>query len=1028
MIVTPNRFIGRTAAAVVLAFFWSAMPAAAQEETTDDDDEEAREELDEIVVTGSHIRGVALDGLLPVHVMSSDDIAGIAPDSGGELLESMAQADISHYTDVDTVDRASIQSARGDVRALNLRGLGSSRTLVLLNGRRLIQHPGTQFNGNVITTTVNTNSLPSRGIQRVEVLADGASALYGTDAVAGVVNTVLMRRFEGLTLATTYGGTQNEPLDRRTFQLYGGQDFNEGRTNISLSLNHYVQDGYLASELDYAASEDLRPLFEGTPFEGDLQLDNRATFHPWGYFGTLDGSIVRDSGGTRITGTGGGFHIQPAAQTGCRASINSDICVDDGLPSRNLRFDANSSRNLRADVERSNAFVFVNHAFDSGLEFFGELGAYRGELSRQLEAGWFAPSTTFTVSKDAYWNPFGRMFLDNGELNPNRLPGIDAPEEGLDIEIARYRPIDWGYRRYTVVNHSYRVLGGLRGDWNEWSWESALLYSWADTLDRTNGISNTAFFEALNREDETAYNPFNGFCLDDLNGLNGVDCTPSNAQTLEDITVSAYRKNETTLALADFRLSRNDLWRLPGGYVGLAVGAEYRHHGFVEDRDPRMDGTITYTDTINDFFSESDLFGMSATPDFDGSRNVYSVFSELLIPVVGSNMDVPLVSSLDVQLAARFEDYSDVGSVLKPKVALGWHVFEGFQIRGSYTEGFTAPPLELVNAPEIIRSFNGIEDNYRCQAGVNKGIYEDARCELDYGVLTPYVGNKDIKPEENESYAFGFSWRPFFADNVVLTVNRWVIEQHDIFGGLSVQDTVELDWAMRMSGLGGYELVERAPVTQADIDFYAGSGLEPAGELRTISRQFLNLEKRTTKGVDIGLNYRIGDVRLFGVDLGRFRLKVSGAYLETAYQDFTPALELIRSVNEELDSGIVVTAAGELRQRNRRPRWRATGNLNWSRDAWRAGVYFRYSSEVFDTSLELNGEEELYNTFTVGTKINVYGQYTFREGFLEGLTARLGARNVTDKKPPLVDSTFGYPGWMTGPEGRYVYGRLIYRF
>ncbi|ANO50183.1 TonB-dependent receptor plug domain-containing protein [Woeseia oceani] len=986
------------------------------------------QELEEIVVTGSHIRGVQIDGILPVSVISSDDVDAIAPNSGAEMLTTMSQADVSLFEDIGSVDRASIQSARGDVAALNLRGMGSSNTLVLLNGRRIIQHPGTQFEGNVIATTVNTNTVPSRGVQRVEVLSDGASALYGTDATAGVVNTVLMKDFEGLTLSGRYGGAEGIDYTHRTLSAYWGKDFNQGRTNVSVSLNHFSQDGYLATEHDFSRSEDLRPLFEGTPWEGDLQLDNRATYTAWGTFRTI-GNVPVSNADNRITTATGQFHIQPNTLPGCRADLPGDICMDDFGISRDQRLDSNPQRSMRPDLERINAFTFINHDLGNGLEFFGEAGTYRGVLERQIEPGWFAPSTTFTVGRNAYWNPFGREFLDDGSPNPNRLPGIDAPAEGLDIELSAYRTMDFGPRIYKVTNNSHRLLGGLRGEWGNWGWESAVLWSRADTEDRTNGISNVAFFEALNRTDATAYNPFNGFCNDDINGVNAVDCTPSPAATIDDITISAYRKNNTEMALADFKMSNGELWLIPGGYVGMALGAEVRRESFEEDRDPRMDGTITYTDTITGLFSDSDLLGMSSTPDFSGSRNIFSAYSELLIPIVSEGMDIPGIESLDMQLAARYEHYSDFGSVLKPKIAIGWHIIESLQIRGSYTEGFSAPALEVVNAPRIVRSSNGIEDNYRCQAGINNGLYADmGDCDLSYGVITPYIGNTNIGPEETTSYAFGMTYQPPFIEGMTLTLNRWAIEQEGIFGGIGVQDTAELDWATRLSTGEAYADVERAPVTQEDIDYYAGSGLEPAGEMLTINRRFLNLESRTTKGVDFGIDYRLNNLRIGDTKLGGMRIKLSAAYLETAYQNFTPLLQLIKDVSEANDSGILVTAAGELRGRDRRPAWRGTATITWWRENWGAGLFARYAGTVMDTSLELDGPELEYRHFMPGTTVNAHVDYRFRGGSFDGLTARIGARNLLDRDPPLADATFGYPAWMASPEGRYLYGQLTYRF
>ena len=162
-------------------------------------------QVDDVVVVGSRIVGTRINEALPVTVIDSDELDAIGAVDGDDLFRSIAQVGDVGFNDADT-DNGGINNARGDVASIDLRSIGTGNTLVLLNGRRLVPHPGTQVESFVPVQTVNTNAIPTMGLRRVEVLADGAAALYGTDAVAGVVNNVLRSNFEGFTAQAGIGG------------------------------------------------------------------------------------------------------------------------------------------------------------------------------------------------------------------------------------------------------------------------------------------------------------------------------------------------------------------------------------------------------------------------------------------------------------------------------------------------------------------------------------------------------------------------------------------------------------------------------------------------------------------------------------------------------------------------------------------------------------------------------------------------------------------------------------------------------
>ncbi|MEM9234217.1 MAG: TonB-dependent receptor plug domain-containing protein, partial [Pseudomonadota bacterium] len=178
-------------------------PAFAQSDASASNDE------DKIIVVGTQIKGSNIAGALPVTVLQADDIEATGAVSGDELLRAIPQLGSVSFTDSNFTG---VNGARGDVGSINLRALGTGNTLVLLNGRRVVQHPGTQAENLVPVTTVNSNALPVTGIERLEILRDGASAIYGTDAVAGVINTILQDDYEGFSAELRYGGSDGTSL------------------------------------------------------------------------------------------------------------------------------------------------------------------------------------------------------------------------------------------------------------------------------------------------------------------------------------------------------------------------------------------------------------------------------------------------------------------------------------------------------------------------------------------------------------------------------------------------------------------------------------------------------------------------------------------------------------------------------------------------------------------------------------------------------------------------------------------------
>ena len=929
--------------------------------------------IEEIVVVGSHIKGADIAGTLPVSVLNEDDIALTGAISGDELLRSIPQIGAVGFNDSVTLG---VNAARGDVSSINLRGLGTGNTLTLINGRRMVLHPGTQTENRIPVVTSNSNTLPVVGIQRLEVLRDGAAALYGTDAVAGVINYVLKDDYEGTEFNIRYGSSEGTDLDEVTINAGTGFSFNDGRTNVLVSATYYEKSGFDASERDYSRNSDLRPDFVGDPlFEGDASLDNRSgTFLGWGEF-VYDGGVgrvhlrptdlVRDNGATLDA-------------TDCDFVGTNGLCLDPGGSDRALRANRNLQRELSPDSDRLNLFAYATHDFDNGYELYSEFGYYQAEVDRVREQAGILSNGRFTVPADYYWNPLGPVTFADGRVNPNRIPAAGdptVPDEGLGFQLRAFTPFDTGFRQVNVEDKSFRFVTGLRGSMGEWDFDTGVVYSEAETVDQTNNrVSHTQFQRALLSDQATTYNVFSGLDINDP--TSPFDPTPNSQAAINPLLISVKRESETSLALFDFKVSNGSLFSLPAGDVGLAAGIEWRREDFDENRDPRSDGTIQFNDLVTGaFINGSDIVGSSASPDASGSRRVTSIFAELLVPLL---RDVPLVQSLDAQIAVRYEDFSDVGDITRPKFALSWYPVEWLQVRAAYSEGFRAPNLTQTNIPAVT-VVNTVNDPV---SGVSTGVEERRQ------------GNPNLQPEESENLTYGVVIQP--TDNLTITADYWQIEQEGIVGLLNADNAVLLDSVLRAQGSSLTRLI-RDPITNEPTIF---------------NDTFQNQELREIEGFDVSVQYRIDS------NIGTIDLKLSGAYLAKFDQEPGPEQQQI------INAGLTAGGAGSLIKQNGRPRWRGNASALWRNDTWAAGLYANWVDDVVDTGVRADND-----TAAPGTPLPVddfltvsaYVDYSFETEYTKDARVRLGLRNIFDEEPPLADEGLGYFGSLHSNRGRYFY-------
>lgn len=983
---------------------------------------EPAQEVETIIVVGSQIRGASTTAALPVAVFNQEEIKTTGAVNGDDLLRTIPQMGDVLVSPANNAQTSN--SARGDVNSINLRSLGVGNTLVLLNGRRIVQHPtsqGTSDTGTVPVLTYNSNAIPVSGLERLEVLLDGAAAIYGADAVAGVVNTVTQSNFNGLKIDAQYGAAEGTNLREFNLGIFAGKDFDRG--NISLFVDYTDRTALRAEDQEFTKTDNLRSFFvDEADFASSLTPDARNTRGPWANLAVVAGPGIIRRGTVALTTAAGAFSIRPTTIAGCSATLttNAGICIGSGALTfntvqRELRFDTAPGTTITPDTQRINTMLTGHFDISENLTAFGELGFYQATTTRIQPP--VINLNTLTIPASNYWNPFGPTVFANGQANPNRLPGLtNVPTSGLAITLNQYRFVDAGYQNVNVDNYQARLLAGLKGVYRGFNWESAIVYSEAEAEDVSDAVNSTALQRQLALSTPDAYNPFNGGCLDQLSYG---DCTPSSKAAIDAITFKLRRESRTTLSMADFKVSKGDLFSIWGGDVGIAFGLEVRAETQRDNRDANLDGSNPFVDSVTGATQLSNVIAVSQNPDTKGKRNVQAAYVEFAVPIVSQSMNIPLVRSIDLQIAGRAENYSDFGSVVKPKVAVAWDIVDSLRFRGSYSEGFRAPNLEQTNTKTYGRLATN-NDYIRCEADLRaRRITTFGACTRSIGYSLLLSGNPDLQPEESTNSSFGLVFQPKFlpdwAGNFTFTADKWRIEQERIVGLFGGSNAVVQDYLDRLGGKSN-PLVTRAAPNADDIALFAGTGITPVGQVISVSDRFVNLLPQEVEGLDLGVRWRLKTKTA-----GSFRVSLNASHLTKFGREPGPAVDALFAARAAgtINAATPLPESSDLLAKNGRPEWRGSGSLTWSRGEFQIGLFTQYISAVDETGfLDVNGVAwEVDSQLTT----NLYFQFEpkTKQGWASNTSFRAGVRNLTNEQPPLAST--GYLGSLYRPYGRYLY-------
>jgi len=995
----------RMLAVSVVATLFAAGSASALAQEAEDDEEV----VDEITVTGTQIKGAKISGALAVSVVDAVEIEAMGISSGDELLDSLPEVGQNFFNEAEG-HSGGVNSVRGDVGAYNLRNMGTGNTLVLLNGRRMVNSAGYQTEevggAFVPVNSANSNAMPVYGIQRVEVLRDGASAIYGADAVAGVINTVLKKDLEGLSIRARFDDYENYSRNDYRLNMEWGKFFNEGRTNVGVFADYYHRDRLNAQDDPKWADENYSRYVPddwvsafGTNYSSNSafpQVDFRSASQ-----GRLMAALgYADSAGEIVT--------YPTGDERCVYQITADVCAAPDS-SGNYLYNKNSFRDVSSDLDRYNVFLYVNHEMQNGVEAFTELSWYQAKSNFNADASYLSiGASDIQIGPDYYYNPFGPCLLADGSPNPNRI--AEADEAGLScdgnrLEVDNFRHLE-APRVSITDNHVFRLLQGFRGTAGDWDWETALVWSEAERDNRTrNRISNTAIQELLDSSSPDTYNIFSG-AAGDITGL-------------EPALIEVYRIDKSDLKMVDFKITRNDLFELPAGPVGFLAGVEYREESFTDERDPRLNGTIPFVSYEGATFPDvSDVANSSPTANNSGSRDVTSLFTEFAVPVF---------DTLDVQLAMRYEDFSDVGDTTVGKIAFGWRPIEQLLFRGSWSEAFRAPNLITINEALVVRQ--NTRDDRVCEY-----VERETGANLDQD-CTPSVqrrasGSSTLKPEESTNTSLGLVWDA--TDDLTFTFDYWTIEKEKSIGLFGENNHSVYDLLLRLrAGTANCAdatfnpAVLRDDPDDGDIPSYLEAGICPAGDIDVVDDNYLNLDTRTIEGYDFGVYYdtetRAGD----------FSFKFVGTFYEKYEQ--TGGSGISAEVQQALDSGelpgwIALRGYGDLLQREGNMKDKYNASVRWSRNDWGAYLQMIRLGKFYDADTAIVVDGETVNWWLPAmTTYNANVDYGMNL-FDTETRIRLGVNNLTDERAPICDCRFGYWSDAHRDTGRYWYLDLRMRF
>lgn len=835
--------------------------------------QQGAEPIEKISVTGSRIQRSDLEGASPVVSITAADIK---LEGDFTVADALRSSSLNSFGSFSERSGSSAQSQA----TINLRGAGSRRTLVLLNGRRF---PGSPTLGGA---SANLNAIPFAAVERIDIMTEGASAVYGSDAMAGVVNVILKEDFEGLSFDFGVGHRdQDEGTTSKEFSVVGGLSNDKG--NITFAFDHQERKGISDGARDYTKAS-------MTDFDGDGVIQAYSETAGWSYFGA-----------TVLT---------PDFATATASPLCGDLINEYGASSfQEVRADtdwgpgstycmyayANVSYNT-ASVDRNTLYVNSNYEVSENVQWFGQ-----AMIVQNSSFGRYAPPAA----------PWQNMSADNPH-NPH----------GVDGAYGLFRWVGIGTRDGNVDDYNQDYTTGFKGDldWNNAAWE---VYFHNNVADNKSVGQYYLSYGGL------AYNEANDIDLGSEAGVANMKAT-----TLQD-SKSSFNQWYAGIGF--------DLGELSGGTIQHYFGGEFMEQ--------------TYADTY-DGQSEAGLIGGSAGNSAAGERDITSLFFESVLPVT---------DTLEVNVAVRYDDYSDFGDNVSPAVKLRWEAMDGVVVRASYSESFRAPGLDELNAATTF-SAEAATDYAQC---ASNGVAAADCPERQYN--TYYKSNANLGPETSDYVNLGVAWD--VTEEFSVKMDYFVLSIDNVIQTKTVQALFNDEAAGLLTPLAPgadtststFYLVRAAAgaVVEAGTGYFNGIGFEVEGIDLTFNAMF-----ETEFG-----DFRFNNVNSFVL---AYDQEIGGVITDTVGWAGQPELKSVATLSWAMGDNIVAwnttytdsTDAGSGPGTGTLDKW-VIHNLTYTYNAGEYGAVTLTVNNLTDEDPVLNSsgqwtDQDLYNNFGRDYRLN----------------------------------------------------------
>ncbi|ACI98016.1 TonB-dependent receptor domain-containing protein [Rhodospirillum centenum] len=939
--------------------------------------------LEEIVVTGSRIRAPNLVSTSPVTAVTGEDIKAQGVTRVEDLVNSLPQA--------FAAQGGQVSNGSTGTATVNLRGLGSSRTLVLIDGRRLMP-------GDPSVPSPDLNFIPSSLVQRVDVNTGGASAVYGSDAIAGVVNFIMERDFEGVRVDVQHGfymhHNENDDVQSiiraKSASASVPTDFAVPDSNVTdgeqseatLVIGANSADGK-GNVTAYAGYREIKAVLQGDRDFSACSLNSGDVF-------TCGGS------GTAYPARFGNWVVDPAGPGNTFRARNASTDVYNFGPTNYYQ---------RPD-ERYVLGAFAHYEIQPWADVYADVMYMDDRSIYQIAPGGIFAGT-FSVNCD---NPFMTP------TQQQQLCGANAGTQNNFTGTIARRNIEGGGRQGDMRHSAYRFVTGVRGDiTDEWNYDAYLQYG-ATSFNR----AQTGFFQTQKiRNALIARRDANGniVCQAAIDGSD-TSCVPYNIFKIGGVTQEALDYLETpsyatgnteemilSASLAGDLTNYGVVSPFATSGVGVAFGIEYRSE---------------YLDSASDYTAAAGLLNGSggASLPVEGDFDTKEIYGEIRIPLVE---DKPFAQSLELDAGFRYSEYSSVGSTDAYKAGLIWSPVSDLRFRGSFQRAVRAPNILELYDPQVVQ-LDGSTDP--C-AGLSAGDALVARCAQAFGLTAAQVlaieenpasqyngqngGNPNLDPETSDTYSIGVVLTPEFAPGLTVSFDYFDIKVEDY-----------------ISGIGADLIISRCLET-LDPYFCGLVNRDANGSLWLsdqgyITNTTLNTGSLKTTGIDVNIDYSL-DLEDVGLNnAGSLAFTMAGTWLDTLKTQPLPN-------DKAYDcTGYYGTVCG-----TPNPEWRHKARLTWTTPitGLTLSTQWRYYSkaELDATSDQpgLNNPAQVAGTdLKLGTQN--YFDATITYQFLESYTLRIGANNIFDRDPPLTGSANCPTGPCNGNTWPQVYQDAMGRY